>query len=144
MTVEALFDTNVLVHAYTVSDVRKHRIAVELVSQIWSGGRGVTSLHNLCEFIVVVTRKVTHPIPLQDAELIFLDILHSSHWRVLPHNQETVKRAIDLGKFHKVPFWDALIASCMIENNLTTVFTENEKDFKRVPNLSIINPFKKV
>ncbi len=86
MTDEALFDTNVLVHAYTFSDARKHRVAEELVGQIWSEGRGVTSLHNLCEFIVVVTRKVTHPIPLQDAELIFLDILRSSHWRVLNHS----------------------------------------------------------
>jgi len=143
MNDEQLFDTNILVHAYTLSDTRKHRIAEELVGQVWTGGLGFTCLHNLCEFVVVVTRKVVHPIPLKDAEVILVDILRSTHWKVIDHGRETVKKAIELGKFHKVPFWDALIAACMLENNLTTILTENERDFKRVPNFVIVNPFKK-
>ena len=32
-----LIDTNVLVHAYTVSDERKHEAALSLVEKVWEG-----------------------------------------------------------------------------------------------------------
>ena len=37
-------------------------------------------------------------------------------------------------------FWDSLIAATMIENNILSIYTEKEKDFK-VPSLNVINPF---
>jgi hypothetical protein len=30
----------------------------------------------------------------------------------------------------------------MVENEIKTIVTENEKDFKRVPGIRIFNPFK--
>jgi predicted nucleic acid-binding protein len=52
-----LFDTNILVHAYTISDERKHEIALTLIERVWEGEKAATALQNLCEFFFVVTRK---------------------------------------------------------------------------------------
>ena len=80
---DRLFDTNIPVHAYTVSDERKHRTAMALVESVWEGGRATTTLQNLCEFFVVLTRKVAKPIPPAEAELIIHGILAASQWRVI-------------------------------------------------------------
>lgn len=44
----------------------------------------------------------------------------------------------------KVPFWDALIAACMLENGIKIIVTENEKYFRRVAGIRVINPFKEI
>jgi len=51
---------------------------------------------------------------------------------------------MDLVRLHRVPFWDALIAACMLENGISTIVTENEADFKRIPGITTSNPFKTV
>jgi predicted nucleic acid-binding protein len=51
-------------------------------------------------------------------------------------------RAIELEKLHRVPFWDALIAACMQEHGIQTIVTENERDFRRIAGINVINPFK--
>jgi len=53
-----LSDTNVLVHAYTISDERKHEIALSLVERVWAGEGAVTTFQNVCEFFFVVSQKV--------------------------------------------------------------------------------------
>src|SRR3990170_7311599 len=52
-----LIDTNVLVHAYTIADDRKHQAALALVERVWAGEEVTTTLQNVCEFFFVVTRK---------------------------------------------------------------------------------------
>jgi predicted nucleic acid-binding protein len=37
---------------------------------------------------------------------------------------------------------DALIAACMLENGIEIIVTENERDFKRIPGITVINPFR--
>ena len=45
-------------------------------------------------------------------------------------------------RVYRATFWDALIAACMLEKGIKTIVTENERDFKRIPGITIINPFK--
>ena len=35
-----------------------------------------------------------------------------------------------------------LIAACMLEHAILTIVTENERDFRRIPGITVINPFK--
>jgi predicted nucleic acid-binding protein len=42
----------------------------------------------------------------------------------------------------RAPFWDALIAACMLEHGIEVIVTENEKDFKNISGITIINPFR--
>jgi predicted nucleic acid-binding protein len=136
-----LIDTNVLVHAYTVSIEKKHRLALPLVERIWEGEDAATTLQNLCEFFSVVTRKVSKPISVTAAEATVDAILVSSRWKVIDRKPETVRKAIELVKVNRVPFWDALIAASMLEHGINTIVTENEGDFKRVRGITVVNPF---
>ena len=138
-----LFDTNILVHAYTISDERKHAVALALVERVWAGEEAATTLQNLCELFFVVTRKVAKPIPPSVAESVLRGILLGSQWTVIDRTPETVFKAIEFLKFSPTHFWDTLIAACMLEHGIHTIVTENERDFKRIPGIAVLNPFKK-
>jgi predicted nucleic acid-binding protein len=137
-----LIDTNVLVHAYTISDEKKHHIALPLVEKIWAGEESATSLQNLCDFFFVVTRKVSKPLSPAEAETTVRAILASSRWRVIDRKADTLFKAIDLVKSARVPFWDALIGACMLEHGIRVIVTENWTDFKKIRRITAINPFK--
>jgi predicted nucleic acid-binding protein len=112
------------------------------VDDVWSGGGGVVALQNLSEFFFAVTRKVQKPVPIVDAKTIVSDILRSSRWVVIDRNAETVVKAMDIVETTRAPFWDALIAACMVEHGIEVIITENEKDFKNIPGITVTNPFK--
>jgi predicted nucleic acid-binding protein len=137
-----LIDTNVLVQAYTVSDDRKHTIALSMLERIWEGEGATTTLQNLCEFFFVVTRKVARPISASAADIIVRGILDASQWRVVDRQPETVLQAMELVRLHRANFWDALIVACMLEHGVHTIVTENERDFKTIPDITVVNPFK--
>ena len=139
---EKLIDTNVLVHAYVLLDPKKQASAREVILPIWQQGRGLTTVQNLCEFIFVATRKVKQPMAPDLAGSIVREFFRSPKWRVLDRGEETVVQAVELVKQHRIPFWDALIAACMLEHHVNVIVTENERDFKRIPGITVNNPFK--
>lgn len=136
-----LLDTNVLIHAYILLQPKKHAAARDIVLACWQDGTGLTTLQNLCEFFVVATKKVAQPMAVADTASIVNEILESTHWRVLDRQPTTVSQAMDLVRRHRVPFWDALIAATMLGHGITALLTENDRDFRRVPGLSVLNPF---
>lgn len=137
-----LFDSNVLVYAYDVSERAKREVARGLLNGVWDQGGGVVTLQNLSEFFVAVTGKVEKPIPVSNARTIISDILRSSRWLVIDRQARTMMRAIELVESTRAPYWDALIAACMIEHQVSVIVTENERDFRRIPGITVINPFK--
>jgi predicted nucleic acid-binding protein len=138
-----LIDTNILVYAYDSSEKTKHRFCQSLVRKIWEEGGAFITLQNLMEFFVVVTRKVENPLSIEDAKIIIEDILASKKWTVIDRDASTFTTAIELVRIHKRHFWDALIAACMLENNIEEIVTENSKDFENIPDIATVNPFKK-
>ncbi len=137
-----LIDTNILVYAYDISEKAKRKVARAILEKIWDQGGGVVALQNLSEFFVVVTEKVKNPIPTASARRIAMDILRSGRWLVIDRRAETMMTAMDLVENVGTPYWDALIAACMLEHGIHTIVTENERDFKKIPGLTVINPFK--
>lgn len=49
---------------------------------------------------------------------------------------------MELVELYRTNFWDALIVACMLEYGVDTIVTENERDFKRIPGITVVNPFK--
>jgi len=139
---EQLIDTNVLVHGYVLLNANKQASARDIISPIWQEGGGLTTVQNLCEFFAVATKKVKTPMPVDRAQSIVREILRSGKWRVIDRREESVLHAIELVKLRHIPFWDALVAACMLENGIHIIVTENERDFKRVPGITVNNPFK--
>lgn len=137
-----LLTPNILVHAYTIADDRKHRAAAALVERVWEGEEATATLQNVCEFFVVVTRKVSRPMSAAAAETVIQGILTGSQWRVIDRSQRTVLRAVEMVKLYRARFWDALIAACMLEHGIETIVTENERDFRKIPGITVVNPFR--
>jgi len=139
---ESLVDSNVLVHAYVFLDRKKHDAAKAVVLPIWESGGGVTSQQNLGEFFAVATKVMDHPLPAGVVGGLISEILSSKRWSVIDRGPTTILRAIEHVKLHGVHFWDALIAATMLEHGVRTIVTENERDFKKIPGLRVVNPFK--
>jgi len=136
-----LIDTNILVYAYDRSYLKKHKIAKEVVKTSWQTKSGVLSIQNLAEFYSIITRKVQKPIAISKAKQIILDLIEG--FEILRYSEQTIVSAIDNQMIYGIPFWDSLIVATMEENSIDTIITENEKDFKKVEWLNVINPFKK-
>ncbi len=138
---DRLIDTNILVYAYDSSEGKKHEVANELLKKIWQEGGGIVCLQNLMDFFVVITRKVKTPVTISQAKIVVGDFLKSENWLVIDRDEDTFLSAIDLVANHEVPFWDSMIASCMKENEITQIVTENKKDFEKAPDIKVSSPF---
>jgi hypothetical protein len=59
---------------------------------------------------------------------------------VIDRNAGTIMKAMEIVESVRAPFWDALIAACMLEHGIEIIVTENEKDFKKIPGITVVNP----
>ena len=138
-----LLDTNILVYAYDASgvDKEKHKICKDMVSGCWNrDNEFAISLQNLSEFYVTVTKKIENPISATDAKGIIGDILSFGAWKKINFTANTILSAININHRYKIHYWDALLAATIRENNILCIYTENERDFKRIPWLMVVDP----
>ncbi len=143
MAADLFFDTSVIVYAFDSSEVEKHSIASKMIEKAMNEGNGVISSQVLLELYNVLTRFVTNPLPREDAERIIKDFVGASSWRKLDYGVSTAVSAVETSVRLKTSIWDTLITETMKENNVYTIVTENEKDFKKIKGIKVINPFKK-
>lgn len=131
-------DTNVIVYAYDRSAAEKHKIAREILMDLWSSGQGVVSTQVLQEFFVNVTRKIPRPMSLRQARQILADFLK---WDVVLINGNILLNAIDLQLKHKFSFWDSIIVCAAITSGAKTLYSEDLQDGVTVGGVVIKNPF---
>lgn len=137
-----LIDSNIIVYAYNLSEGRKHEIAEEILED--GIGRNAIfhiSSQNLSEFFVIVTRKISLPLKINDELEVIRIISNIDNFRKINYTNITVKHAIILSVKYKIHYWDALIAATMIENSVFNIYTENVKDFNKIPGINAVNPF---
>ncbi|MEK6898948.1 MAG: PIN domain-containing protein [Nanoarchaeota archaeon] len=134
----ALVDTNILVYAYEATESERKNNAIKILEKCYNNEITLAiSNQNLAEFSVVSLKKLK--LEASKIKEIISDISQFSGFKKIKYSEKTVISAIDLTKKYTMSFWDALIAATMIENNITNIYTENEKDFK-IPFLNVINP----
>lgn len=137
-----LIDTNILVYANDNSEPAKQDICRKLIDEKTLSGQCFLSAQNLGEFYWTVTRKTEILLPAETAKYaihFFCKVFQISHY-----SAETVKEAVNFCVSHRLQFWDALIAATMLENSISIIYTENVKDFSKIPGITAINPFKSV
>ncbi len=139
-----LIDSNMLVYAFDKSEPEKHKRAVELLKSCFDGKeRGVLALQNISEFYLIITTKIEKPVPKKDALEICRKLICFSGFTKLAPKGTTLLYAMELNEQYKVHYWDAMIAATMLENQVTTIYTENTSDFAKIPSIRVINPFRK-
>jgi len=131
-------DTNILVYAYDSSAGNKYEIARKIVMNLWDSGYGSISTQVLQEFIVTVTRKISHPISLSDVRRIAADLLC---WEVVVNDGESCVEALDLVSRNKISYWNALIITAAQRSNATTLLSEDLSHNNRYQSILVQNPF---
>ena len=134
----ALVDTNIFVYLIDDSDPEKHRRAIRfLEGQFKNRKRFLICMQNIREFAAVTIRK--HSIQPEKLNEI-MDLLFSLK-KILHENPTDVQNAVSWHFHRQTPFWDSLLACTMQRHGINTIYTENERDFKKL-GLRVINPLK--
>jgi len=138
----SLIDSNILVYAYDKSESTKNAIAEKILEEIFTNERtSAVSTQNISEFYINVTKKIEKPISTTEAYHVIQEIMSMSNVKTLTTQKQTILKAISISTNYNIHYWDALIVAVMQENDINTIITENEKDFQKVPSLTVINPF---
>ena len=137
-----LIDTNILVYAFDNSEKKKHRTAVDLLKKCFDEKeKFAISSQNLAEFFIVMSSKVKSTVNKKEIQDIVENIIEFEGFYKINYDEHTVLQAIDIHRKYNVDFWDALIASTMLNNGINYIYTENIKDFRKIPNITSLNPF---
>ena len=115
-----LVDSNILVYAHDTSDIAKNKKSVKLLGECWI----------YIEFPVSFWRK---------SESRF--ILEFKNWIKITAKESTIIKAIELSEKYNTEYYDSLIAATMLENGISKIYTENVKDFIKIKEIGVINPF---
>lgn len=136
-----LVDSNILIYAHDKLDIEKHNKSVKILEKCWNKElKLAVSTQNLSEFYVVVTKKFKLPIEKNIANNIIRKIIEYENWKKIIIKETSIIKAMEFSEKYNMGYWDALIAATMIENNITTIYTENVKDFEKIKELKVINP----
>lgn len=131
----AFLDTNVLVYAFDGADQRKRDIAIAILE---GDLRFVVSAQVLSEFYVTVTRKLTTPLPEQDAAAT---VERLSRLSVVSTDSALIQAAVDTSRTHRIPYWDALIVEAAALAGCDRLLTEDLADGAVLRGVRIANPF---
>lgn len=87
-------------------------------------------------FVTEIELQGWNPINANDIIVFELFVSKSD---VIGVDKSIIQETIRIRKLYKIKLPDALIAATAITNNMTLV-ADNDKDFKRVPELKYLNP----
>ncbi len=125
-------DTNVLLYLLS-EDAAKANRAEDVIAQ-----RGVISVQVLNEFASVATRKLRMPL-LEIRE--FLDTIRSI-CRVVPLNEATHDKGLDIVERYGLSIYDAMIVASALLDGCKRLLSEDMQDRQQFDDsLTIENPF---
>lgn len=135
-----LIDSNILVYAIN-KDSNKYKKAVNFLKN--NEFDLVLSHQNILEAIRVLTHpKYSHPIKPQLA--IEAVLLIANGCRIISPNNITYHIVLDYIKKFNLSgnrIFDAYLAATALSNGIDEIATDNTKDFQKMTEIKIINPF---
>lgn len=142
----ALVDSNILIIAHDRSHPR-HVQARSLIIDMLSGQLPVALAHqNLLEWYSVITsaNRVQAPLTPARARSVLADLQQSKIHLLFPQ-ATTLTILATLLKEHPVKdgdIYDLYLAATALSYGISTILTENVKDFRRILGVIAINPFR--
>jgi predicted nucleic acid-binding protein len=137
MSALEFLDTNVLVYAYDVSDLRKQQIAQRLVRRAVAGEIAASS-QVLGEFAVTLLHKVTPPAKPEDL-MALLDTLGPI--RLVPIDGDVVLRAVQARAQYGVHFYDGMILAAAERGGCQKIWSEDLNAGQQYFGCVVENPF---
>jgi predicted nucleic acid-binding protein len=141
MNADFFLDTNLIVYLFDTSEPTKRQKVKQLLAQYQPGKHGYISAQVVNEFIVIATRKITNPIPLDVIHQHIMYLQQQLHVSSL-HTRTSLK-AIEIKRRYQYSFWDSLIIASALENNCTLLYSEDMQHGQVIDGtLTIQNPLK--
>jgi len=137
MSDKTFIDTNVLIYAHDKDANAKHKIAKEVLQELWSERTGVLSAQVLQEFYVNVTRKIPSPLSKDLARLV---VSSYAIW-CLETTPTEILAAFRIEDESRIGFWDALIVSSAAKLGATRILSEDLNAGQRIAGILVVNPF---
>ena len=134
-----LIDSNILVYAFEKDNPEKYFQTQRAIAELNLDFQVFISVQNLAEFSCVCLEKLKKPLTGEEIKEKVKKI--STSFQTVSYSEKTVSIALELFDKFDIHFFDALLAATMRENGITQIMTENEKDFKKIPWVKVINPF---
>lgn len=131
---KVFIDTNILI--YSISNDEKKKPKAKEV--ILSYPDSVVSSQVVSEFAsICLTKSLLSEDEVQPLLSGFMD-----SFEFAPVVESTITKALQVRKAYKYSFWDSLIVAAALENNCTTLFSEDMQDGQTIEkSLKIVNPY---
>lgn len=129
-------DTNVLVYAHDVDQPEKQARALAVLAE--HAETMALSAQVLSEFYVAVTRKLAHPLAVEDAA-VQVDELSRTH--VVATDSQLVRAGISLSRSAQLSYWDALMLAAARRADCEVVLTEDLQDGAVLAGVRVHDPF---
>ncbi len=130
------FDTNVLVYCIDTTDLRKQKLALEVVASCGKAGNGILSTQVLIELYNTLVRK--QKLTNETAQRV---ILAYNDWACINSDTALVHDAITLSIRYKKSIWDAMVITAALRSGAQTLLSEDMQHGQRFDSLTIVNPF---
>lgn len=137
MTSKAFVDTNVLVYAVDDADPVKRDAARELLRTAEAADLAL-STQVLCEFYVVVTRRLTTPLAETDADTAVQQL---AKLPLVTTDAELVRSGISVSRHNRISLWDGLIVAAAETAGCDVLLSEDLAAGATYGSVRVENPF---
>jgi predicted nucleic acid-binding protein len=131
-------DSNILVYAYDPSDLRKQRIAREVLLRGSTGNGIIASSQVFSEFASVLLHRM-HP-PASPAEVIAA-LQSLSDVRIVGIDRSLILRAVEAHERYQVHFWDGMILAAAERGGCSRIWSEDLNSGQSYFGVKVENPF---
>lgn len=129
-------DTNILLYAIDDADIRKQRIALDLIESCAQQQSGVLSTQVLLEYVANLTRK--YKVSRQTAALMAAAF---AEWSVVDGDLTLVMLAMARSAESSLSIWDAMVLEAALRAGARTLYSEDMNAGQQYGGLTIVNPF---
>lgn len=137
---KTLIDTNVLFYAFTNQEPAKRIKALNIMNEKIKNKEIILSIQNIIELTRILKEKSLEKISDERIGEYIQKLEQASE--IIYYKPETIIKANKINSEYNIPYFDAILIATMQDNQIKEIVTENTKDFKKIPWLTIINPFK--
>ena len=131
-------DTNVLVYAHDSTAGAKREKAADMLLRLSRERVGLVSVQVLLEFYVTVTRKVSRPLPHDEALAIVSDL---ATWRVFAPGAVDAMEGMRIAERYRISPWDAMIVRAASEMGASVAWSEDLAHGRTYEGVPVRDPF---
>ena len=126
-------DTDVLINAYVVQDVRKHRQANEVIEQVNTNDIAVISTLTIQEMLFVLERL---HMDRQEIEIAYNEVMQLDP---IAYDIEILRRAFGIARHVGFRNINDCIHTAIAESHCTELITYNRRDFIRIEEFATVS-----